>query len=464
MDAGIVYGCLTPHPPILVPAVAGRRVEQVNETREAMGKVAAGILALDPDVVALVSPHGLINPHAMTVVSAGSFAGGFGDFGAPDVRLSAPGDPAMAAEIATACEALHVPLVRSGKSHDCHFLDHGAAVPLYFLLQAGVQCPLVLLSFCSLGTDVHLRFGRAVAQAARAAGKRVALIASGDLSHRLFPGAPAGYSPLGKQFDDTIVGALRLGDRAAILNIDDDLREQAGECGYRSLLVALGAMPESAAEVLSYEGPFGVGYLVARFVTEVAPSATTDVGHEAQGESGRCPDEIAALRLAREAVESYVVLGEQVAPPPEPEGLLGERAGVFVSIKREGELRGCIGTLQPFEANVASEIIRNAIASASRDPRFPPVCRAELPSLTYSIDILSLSEPVDDACQLDPKRYGVIVEAGGRKGLLLPDLEGVESAEAQLEIARRKAGIPPGTTVKIRRFTVRRIKEAGSHV
>ena len=161
------------------------------------------------------------------------------------------------------------------------------------------------------------------------------------------------------------------------------------------------------------------------------------------------------VRLARETVESYVRQGK--APKPKelsPE--MKERAGVFVSIKEFGELRGCIGTFEPTKANVAEEIIANAISSATRDPRFPPVNAAELPHLSYSVDVLTKPEPIEDQSQLDPKRYGVIVESGSRRGLLLPDLEGVNTVEVQIDICRQKAGIFPYAPVKLYRFEVRR--------
>lgn len=161
------------------------------------------------------------------------------------------------------------------------------------------------------------------------------------------------------------------------------------------------------------------------------------------------------VRLARETVESYV----RQKKKPKPKELtpeMKERAGVFVSLKKSGELRGCIGTFEPTKSNIAEEIINNAISSAIHDPRFPPVNAAELPHLSYSVDILTKPEPVEDKSQLDPTRYGVIVESGGRKGLLLPDLEGVDTAEKQIDICHLKAGISPGERIKLYRFEVRR--------
>jgi AmmeMemoRadiSam system protein A len=160
-------------------------------------------------------------------------------------------------------------------------------------------------------------------------------------------------------------------------------------------------------------------------------------------------------QLAKETIENYVKHGFVMKPGDlTPE--MRERAGVFVSLKQFGALRGCIGTFEPTQDNVAEEIINNAISSATRDPRFAPVNAAELPDIRYSVDILTKPEPVEGIDQLDPGRYGVIVECGRRRGLLLPDLEGVSSAQEQIEICCHKAGIHPREPVKLYRFEVRR--------
>jgi AmmeMemoRadiSam system protein A len=163
------------------------------------------------------------------------------------------------------------------------------------------------------------------------------------------------------------------------------------------------------------------------------------------------------VRLAKKTVETYIKEGK-VFKPQKLTLKMKERAGVFVSIHKLGELRGCIGTIEPRKANVAEEIILNAISSAVRDPRFLPITPAELKGLEYSVDVLTTPEPVKSQDQLDPKRYGVIVEAGFRKGLLLPDLEGVDTVDYQIDICRQKAGIAPTEPVKLYRFEVRRYK------
>ena len=163
------------------------------------------------------------------------------------------------------------------------------------------------------------------------------------------------------------------------------------------------------------------------------------------------------VRLAQEAVELYVRDGAVLKPEAtSPE--LRARAGVFVSLHKRGDLRGCIGTFEPTRKNVAEEIVANAISSATHDPRFSPVRSNELADLDYSVDILTKPEPVECVDQLDARRYGVIVEAGWRRGLLLPDLEGVDTAEQQIEICRMKAGIGAGEPVRLYRFEVKRYK------
>ena len=162
------------------------------------------------------------------------------------------------------------------------------------------------------------------------------------------------------------------------------------------------------------------------------------------------------VQLARRTIETYVRETKTVAPPVEMTEEMRQQAGAFVTLHREGQLRGCIGTFEPTQSNVAQEIIQNAISAATRDPRFPPVQPKELDDLTVSVDVLSAPEPIDSMEALDPKRYGVIVQSGTRRGLLLPDLEGVDTAAQQVDIARQKAWIGPNEPVQLYRFEVKR--------
>jgi len=168
-------------------------------------------------------------------------------------------------------------------------------------------------------------------------------------------------------------------------------------------------------------------------------------------------EESAYVRLARETIENYIKQGKIITLPLGlPEEMTNQKAGVFVSLKKNGNLRGCIGTFMPTQENIAQEIIKNAISAAVDDPRFSPVNISELEDLAISVDVLSVPEEVKDISQLGPKKYGVIVSSGYKKGLLLPDLEGVDTVEYQIDIAKRKAGIYPGEKVKLYRFEVKR--------
>jgi len=162
------------------------------------------------------------------------------------------------------------------------------------------------------------------------------------------------------------------------------------------------------------------------------------------------------VSLAMEAIRAYVTEGRMIDPPNELPAELQDQAGVFVSLKKLGDLRGCIGTIEPIQPNVACEIIQNAISASTRDPRFLPVEPDELDHLTCSVDVLSGPEPIDDLRLLDPKKYGVIVECGMRRGLLLPNLDGVDTIDDQVYIACRKAMIQPDEPMKLYRFEVKR--------
>jgi AmmeMemoRadiSam system protein A len=163
------------------------------------------------------------------------------------------------------------------------------------------------------------------------------------------------------------------------------------------------------------------------------------------------------VALAKEAVESYIKTGKVIKPGLSAKEI-DERAGVFVSIKKKGALRGCIGTFEPTKKNIADEVISNAISSATHDYRFAPIQASELDDLEYSVDVLTHPEAVSDVSELDPKKHGVIVQCGYRRGLLLPDLEGVDTVEQQIEICRAKGGITEEEPIKLYRFQVRRYK------
>ncbi len=446
---GVVFGCIVPHPPIIIPEIGRGEERKTRATIEALEKLASRLAEHKPETLFVISPHGTSYFDAMGVAQARRMRGSLAQWGAFSVDHVFENDMKAVDLIFDEAQKSGIPIRFIGK--EGYDLDHGVMVPMYYLMKKVKEVYLVPITFCWLSLDVHFEFGKALRRAAERLGRRVAVVASGDLSHRLTPSAPAGYDPMGRVFDQKLVEALRDYKVEEILRMDPDLIERAGECGLRSFVILLGALEgfKVRPEILSYEGPFGVGYLVASFEIESPAGDPEEEVHP-------------AVRLAREAVEKYVRERKRIKPPSDLPPELQGRAGTFVSIYKKGELRGCIGTFQPTCSNIAEEIIQNAISSATQDPRFPPVTEDELPELTYSVDILSPLEPVESLEELDPKRFGIMVESGFRRGLLLPDIEGVDTVERQIEICRLKAGIAPDEPVKIYKFTVRRYREKGA--
>ena len=456
-NGSIVFSGIAPHPPIMVPEVGHESIAAVRASIEAMAELTNRLIESGAETLVLISPHAPLDLRAFVAYQGPDLYGDFANFRAPEATVEAELDAELLNAIAKEADAKSYEVV-SLRAHD---LDHGTAVPLYFLRRNGWNGRVVALGYSFLTNNDHLQFGACIRRAAENVGRPVAFVASGDLSHRLKPEAPAGYNRSAHLFDEEVVAALRANDPDRIINLDQALRALAGECGYRSMLVAFGVTKELplSCEVLSYEAPFGVGYLVAQLTNQ--KSAANDRQPAATEIKVREDDGKSLPAVAREVVEKFVRTGSQVKPPENPSGLLAVRAACFVSIKtRDGDLRGCIGTIEPSRDTLVEELIANAISAATRDPRFMPVSANELSHLRYSVDILSTPEPATFE-ELDPAVYGVIVEdeEGRRRGLLLPDIDGVDSSARQVEIASRKAGIAPGTPVKLSRFRVERFCE-----
>ncbi|ADL08793.1 AmmeMemoRadiSam system protein A [Thermosediminibacter oceani] len=460
---GIVGCYLMPHPPIMVPEVGRDEARKVDKSIEAASEVGREIRDLKPDTLVLISPHGPVFQDAVCIYDF-PLKGSLASFGAPEVRLKFEPDEELKKEIIERAGRTGIPVVKSSSVRLSRYgmreeLDHGAMVPLYFITQHAKDFKLLPLAFGMLPYEDLYAFGRVIRESADALGKNVVVVASGDLSHRLTPDAPAGFNPQGRAFDEKLVSILEGFDLEALYNLDPALVEKAGECGLRSIWIMLGALDGLSvnSRVLSYEGPFGVGYCVARFRPEGKAESWVEKFYQKRSEKikMRREKEDIYVKLARQSLETYVKTGRVMEVPEDlPREMLEQRAGVFVSIKKHGQLRGCIGTIMPTRRNIAEEIIKNAISAGCEDPRFFPVEPEELPELIYSVDVLTPPEPIDSPDKLDPKKYGVIVKRGNRTGLLLPDLEGIDTVEEQINIALRKAGIRPDESYELFRFEV----------
>ena len=243
--------------------------------------------------------------------------------------------------------------------------------------------------------------------------------------------------------------------------MDPALCDRAAECGLRSFQMMAGALDGLGVEpdLLNYEGVTGVGYGVAAFTVTGLDESRRFAAQCEKLERIRLAQRKAAedpwVRLARLSLETFVSTGKRLDRLPDglPSEMMDRTAGAFVSLHAHGQLRGCIGTTGPTTASVAWEIVQNAVSAGARDPRFPPVSADELDQLEYSVDVLGAPEPISSPAQLDVKKYGVIVSCGGRRGLLLPDLDGVDTVEQQIDIARQKGGIGAREKFEVVRHT-----------
>lgn len=258
----LVFVGIAPHPPIMVPEVGGARVAEVRASIDAMRDLTERIKACGAQTVVLVSPHAPLERSTFVAYGGASLRGDFANFNAPQAIVEAPVDEELLAALRRTAEEERYRVVLLQPRE----LDHGTAVPLYFLLRNGWAGRVVALGYSFLPDEDHVRFGECVRRAIELTGRPAAFVASGDLSHRLKPSAPAGFDPEARLFDEQVVASLRANEPGQIPRIDHGLRRLAGECGYRSMLMALGAAAasEPTCEVISYEAPFGVGYLVAQ--------------------------------------------------------------------------------------------------------------------------------------------------------------------------------------------------------
>jgi len=436
----LVNAYIMPHPPVIVPGVGEGREMEAAPTLAAMEKAAAEAGKDMPDTIILSSPHAPCFKDYVYIMDPEILAGDFAAFGHPEIKVSFQADRRLARGIAEKANRIGIKAGGLTFGQKQRFslddrLDHGALVPLWFLSQTVCEAKLVVLSVPFLTFNELYGFGSCIQDAVRESDGNVVYVASGDLSHRLRETATGGYSSEGAEYDRALVERVAKNDVAGLLQTKESDLEKAGECGARSIVMMYGALAgmDLLPEVYSYEAPWGVGYMIAKLGVNYPESPV--------------------LRLVRETLEAYILEGKKINVPRwAPQELRTMRAGAFVSLRSGDVMRGCIGTAVPVQVNLAEEIINNAISAATRDPRFPAVSPKELAKLTYSVYVLGAPERVESIGELDPRRYGVIVTSGFRRGLLLPDLAGVDTPEQQVKLAMQKAGIHASDKIELERF------------
>ena len=461
MSASRIPGAvIVPHPPIIVPTVGQGREREVQATIEAYRAAAQQVAVWDPEVLIVTSPHCVMYADYFHISPGKGASGDMSDFGAPQTGLTVEYDGELRDELIHQVEKANIQAGTLGERDPS--LDHGTFLPLYYLRETEVDCPILRIGLSGFSPLEHYRLGQCIARAVDKLGRRAVFVASGDLSHKLKDDGPYGYVPEGPVFDNKVTDAMAVGDFLQFLTMDACLCDRAAECGLRSFQIMAGALDGLSvdAKLLSYEGTFGVGYGVATFTV----TGSSENRHFAQQYEEALRVHLAErkaaedpwVRLARLSLETFVRTGKQLDALPDglPDEMTTRSAGAFVSLHVHGQLRGCIGTTGPTTESVAWEIIQNAVSACARDPRFDPVRADELNSLEYSVDILGEPEVISSQAELDVRKYGVIVSCGGRRGLLLPDLEGVDTVEQQIEIALQKGGISSGERYTLERFEV----------
>ncbi|MBQ1507803.1 MAG: AmmeMemoRadiSam system protein A [Erysipelotrichaceae bacterium] len=455
----ILAGFMVPHPPMIVPAIGKGSEDSIEETIKAYEEVAKQIGELRPDTIIITSPHSVMYADYFHISPGKKAEGSFSRFNAPDIRFSEEYDTALVDRI---CELAEEEGLEAGTLGERdRKLDHGTMVPLWFIRKVYKEGKIVRIGLSGQDLFRHYRLGMIIARACEDTNTRAVFIASGDLSHKLQTYGPYGYAKEGPEYDERIMDVCSRGSFGELFDFSEDFCEKAAECGHRSFTIMAGAFDGLAVEArkLSHQDVTGVGYGIITFY----PKGKDENRHflaqrEAKllqelGEKKRSAD--AYVALARKTIENYVLTGKRIKAEGDlPEEMFREKAGVFVSIHEKGLLRGCIGTIGPTRSCIAEEIIANAISACSRDPRFSPVTADELKWLEISVDVLSAPEDIASKEELDVKRYGVIVFQGRKSGLLLPNLDGIDTVEDQVGIAARKGNIDLSRDHQLQRFEV----------
>lgn len=448
---GILGGIMVPHPPLIISEIGRGKEKEIKDTVSSYEKAVDFLKELDPETIILITPHAKSYGDYFKIYDGNTY-GDFREFGASEVSFTIDYDKEFIDELSK--DIKNLPGGIDGDLDDT--LDHATMVPLYFINKSLKNYKIVRVALSGLSKPLHYKLGIHIQNVADRLNKKVAIVSSGDLSHRLKDDGPYGFSIEAPLYDEKIMNDMSSGNFLNLLNYDEDFLDNAGICGHRGFCIMAGTFDKKKLEIerLSYEGPFGVGYGVCTYkvVGDDENRNYYDIWIENRLNEIKeiRNNEDKYVKLARKAVEEYIK-NNSVIDTNDEENV---RKATFVSIHKNGELRGCIGTISPITKNISHEIISNAISAATRDNRFPKIKEDELPFLDYSVDVLEPSE-ITSKDKLDPKKYGIIVEKGFNRGVLLPDLDGVDTADKQLAIALKKAGLSPNEeNFTIKRFEV----------
>lgn len=445
---------MLPHPPLIVSEIGKGREEDIIKTKTSYEKVTEEIENINPDTIIISSPHTKTYSDGFYISKGDSLTGTFENFGAKQVSFKEEIDNELVEEIEKCNDENYKILY---ETRDDIELDHGTMVPLYFIRKRNIKAKIIVVGLSGLPLIEHYRFGMLLQKAINNSNKRVVYIASGDLSHKLKTYGPYGYAKEGPEYDKQIMEVCGKAKFLELLKFKPEFLEKAAECGHRSFTIMAGTFDKLNVDSKEYshEDITGVGYGICSFYPQGENKERNFYEQYLIQEEKRVISKDELVNLARKTIENYITKNITITVPEDAsDEITKNKAGVFVSLHKFCELRGCIGTFLPTKSSIAEEIIRNAIAAATEDYRFDRVTEEELKYLEINVDVLNEPVKINSIDELDAKKYGVIVYSGFKRGLLLPDIEGVDTVEQQINIARRKGNIEPDEEITIEKFEV----------
>ena len=453
----IIKSYMVPHPPLIIPDIGKGNERDIQKTIDSYEQIAKEIAKLKPETIIISTPHTTLYSDYFHITPGKVVTGDLSQFRASNIKFEEQLDEELINEIDSICKKNKFP---GGKTESIP-LDHGAMIPLYFIKKYYTDFKLVVIGLSGLPLIDNYQMGMFIKEAVNNQNKKVVYIASGDLSHKLQTYGPYGFAKEGPEYDKKIMEVCSNANFKELLYFEETFLDKAAECGHRSFTIMAGAFDglNVEAKELSHEDITGVGYGICTF-TPKEKNESRKLLYDYLNNQKKLIDlkkqkEDCYIKLARQTIEEYIRTGNTPKLTNNIDNeLLNNKSGVFVSIHKFGSLRGCIGTILPIHNCIAEEIIQNAISASSKDDRFPPITKEELDYLDIKVDVIKEPELILSKEELDVKKYGVIVSSGYKRGLLLPDLDGVDTIDQQISIAMKKGNITNNETITLERFEV----------
>ena len=461
----IVSSYILPHSQILIPEIGQGKEEKASSTIAAMKTVAKRIASDEPDTIIIITSHSNAYVDYFHISPEATASGDFSAYGVDGPSFSISYDTELVSKITDVCTRNNISGGTEG--NDEPSLDHGTTVPLYYIQpELKKDCKFVRVSTSGFSLYKHYLFGKCIQEACNELNRRVVVIASGDSSHRLKEDGPLGYSKDAATFDSVLATAFDKANFLGFFAFTPQEIENAVECILRSSVIMAGTLNGKNTEndFLCHESPYGIGMCVCCYkVTNPDSNDISDVREfdkilvekiKEGLESNEITDSY--VKLAKKAVETFVLKGRTITTDEIKDeidaDMLENKRGVFVTIKIGKLTRGCMGTFTSTTPNVAEEIIFNAVQACTNDPRFIPIELEELDSLSYNVDILGDFEHITNLNQINPRKHGMFVSYGQKTGIILPNIEDVNTSEQQLKIVLERSGISSSDKYNMYRF------------